>query len=324
MGGYSVSSGRGWQINLSHLTIPDNNKLEFLASVVGVLQAFHDNEIPEFGNVLTLTDNSSGLCWLHRNNFDPDQQPIHAEIASKLALTCLAHDFTIHPQHIAGIRNNVADTLSRQHSLTPDCLRQHITSTFPSQVPSNFNIFPLHPEIVSWISSTLALLPSCSTRARKLPTRPPTEHGDAGAPFSPPWISPTTLFSTATPTQLGSSFAEDSSNRSAPDTSAKNHTTQPASDLRLLIHDQYLEGVLKRPLSTWLRNSDTISGRVPFTSRTIPTSSIHPSTHSSRLGKTWTQESDANLPLPQNTSASSSNTHRSPTTPSSTHTSNSS
>jgi hypothetical protein len=118
MGGYSLSTGRAWQIDLRRLHLRNNNQLEFLASVIVLLQSHLDNEIPALGNVLVLTDNSSGLCWLHRSSFDPDVKPIHAAIAAKLAETCLSNDFTLHPQHIAGSHNLVADALSRQHDYT--------------------------------------------------------------------------------------------------------------------------------------------------------------------------------------------------------------
>jgi hypothetical protein len=288
MGGYSVTSGKAWRVDLRHLSIPDNNKLEFMASVVGVLQSFANDEIPRLGNVLVLTDNSSGLCWLHRNNFDPDQLPVHAEIAAKLAQTCIRNDFTIHSQHIAGVFNNVADTLSRKLDIPSDTLRNFILSSFPSQTPQNFSICDLHPDIASWIFSTLALHPSSGNRGRKRRTKAPTVHGDVGSPSFPPWESPSTHFSTDSLPPTAQPCAEHSSNPSVREL-FPHPDTIPSINLSRLIRDQYSAGVSKKPLSAWLRNSDTIRGKAPFTSRTATTSSTHLSAHCFEPGKTSTK-----------------------------------
>jgi hypothetical protein len=304
MGGFSVSSGKAWRVDLRHLSIPDNNKLEFMASVVGVLQCFMDGEIPHLGDILVLTDNSSGLCWLHRNNFDPDQKPIHAEIAAKLALTCIQNDFTIHSQHIAGITNNVADALSRKLDMPSDTLCQFILSSYPSQTPQNFNISDLHPDIASWISSTLALPPSFGIPGRKQRTKAPTDRGDAGSPSSQLWTSPMTHFSTDSLPPPEPLYVEPSSSPSARDPSPPPFETV-RSDLSRLIRDQYLEGVSRKPLSAWLRNSGTIIGKARFTSRTVTTSSILPSVPYSELGKTSTRPHDGNPPSPPSISDTS-------------------
>lgn len=133
IGGFSMTSGRAWRMDLRSFKILDNNKLEFLAAVVGILQAFSDNEIPNLGNILSLTDNCSALCWLHKNNFNPATQPIHIEIASKLAMTCITNNFTIHSQHIAGVENKVADCLSRSHDMSSTLLEKSIISSYSNR-----------------------------------------------------------------------------------------------------------------------------------------------------------------------------------------------
>jgi hypothetical protein len=314
LGGYSISSGRAWRLDLRSFHLKENNRLEFLASVVGVLQAHADNDIPSWGNVLLLTDNSSGLCWLHRNNFNPDQQPIHFEIASKLALTCLQQNFTIHPQHIAGIHNKVADSLSRNHDTPTNTLFHDIVSYFPSQVPANFVIYDLRPEIISWVSSTLALDPSSSTPAQRQPTKVSTAHGDAGASSWSPWTSQATpsLTGSLPPPELRS--AEHSCKPFGPGNFPEPETSPLQPDLKALIFQKYWEGVSRKPLSTWRRNFDTISGRARFTSRTDTMSSCPKSAPCSEHGKTWTPQSDENQLLLPNISVSSTTTLYDPTT----------
>jgi hypothetical protein len=300
LGGFSVSSGRAWRFDLRQFSIPDNNKLEFLASVVGVLQAHFDSDIPELGNVLVLTDNSSGLCWLHRSNFDSSTHPFHAEVASKLALLCLNNNFTIHPQHIAGVHNSVADALSRTHDTDSDSLSHSILNSFPHQAPKNFKISPLHPDISSWIFSTLALHQSSSTRAQRPPTKIAIAPGDAGDSFSTPFNYPPTPSSTPSPLQHRPPYVAPFSNSSDQATSPN----PPPTLLTKLIHDKYLAGVYAKPLVSWLRNSGTISGKVRFTSRKDPTSSILPSAPFSAPGTTSTQAYTGNPPSPRNISVS--------------------
>jgi hypothetical protein len=70
IGGFSVTTGISWRLDISSYSDIPNNSLEFLASVVGILLEHDLGHIPDLGNVLAMTDNSSCACWLFRSNFD--------------------------------------------------------------------------------------------------------------------------------------------------------------------------------------------------------------------------------------------------------------
>lgn len=131
MGGYSPLSGRAWQIQFATPLTNRNNTAEFLASVVTILWAVQHGEIQADDVILALTDNSSCAAWLHRSNFTDIVNPVACEIAHKLASTCMELGFILHPQHIAGKQNVVADALSRRFDMNPEQLTHFIKNTYP-------------------------------------------------------------------------------------------------------------------------------------------------------------------------------------------------
>jgi hypothetical protein len=102
MGGYSIKSGKGWRIQFPFELTNKNNTAEFLAAVVSILWAHHQGDIDDEGIVLALTNNTSAAAWMQRCNKDEKDDPTTAEIARKLAITCIENNFTIHSQHIPG------------------------------------------------------------------------------------------------------------------------------------------------------------------------------------------------------------------------------
>lgn len=282
IGGFSVSTGKAWRLDISRFSHVPNNSLEFLASVVGVLFEHHHQHIPSLGNILALTDNSSCACWLWRSNFDQTHHPVNFEISTTLAHTCLEHDFTIHSQHIRGSHNILADILSRRHDLNDLDLTKFVTTTFPSQVPQHMTLCPLPAEITQWVFSTLALHQSSLSAAPKPRMKRPTDAGDVGCNSFNESASPTILSST--PSLLPSAkppFA-------APSSLPSNEGTSPAPtvDIAAEIRKNYSAGVSVKPSATWLRNSRTISGQARFTSMSVPTSSNLPSVSSFVHGPT--------------------------------------
>ena len=156
-----------------------NNALEFLASVVGCLLDIHDNHIQEEDCILALTDNSSCAAWMHKSNFASTDHSFHASVAEKLASTYLHRNATIYSQHFRGTWNVVADSLSRDFHLSDSQLTNSLRHTYPSQVPSNFQIKPLPPGIISWIISLLQDMPA--KKPEHLPQMPSSiDHGNGG------------------------------------------------------------------------------------------------------------------------------------------------
>lgn len=298
LGGFSVTSGKAWRIPLpeNHTTV--NNSLEFLASAVGILIEHRNQHIPHLGNVLALTDNSSCVSWLHKSNFDWTNQATNAEISTYLATYCINNAFTIHSQHIKGNDNKLADALSRQNDLTDTELTSFAYSHFPTQTPKNLRICPTPPDILSWVYSTVALSPSCSTAKQNRPTKNQIDAGVAG-PHS--WHR---IPSATTPSWMASQHqqkfpcAARSSNHYVRDTSLGDD-----NEVRLeaKIRANYLAGVCGKPLASWLRSSGAISDQAPFMSTTNPTSWSEKSTTYSEHGNTKTQVPTATLPSHRST-----------------------
>jgi hypothetical protein len=74
------------------------------------------------------------------------------------------HDSTVYSQWFEGNSNEVADALSHDHHLSDTQLLNLLLSLIPEQIPNNFRICPLPPDIVSrimtWLHSLLPLMQS--------------------------------------------------------------------------------------------------------------------------------------------------------------------
>jgi hypothetical protein len=69
------------------------------------------------------------------------------------------HEIRDYSQWFPGIKNNVADALSREMDLSDDTLTKLLRLSFPKQTPENFIIVPLPNEIFSWLTSLLQQMP---------------------------------------------------------------------------------------------------------------------------------------------------------------------
>ena len=159
MGGFS-SEGFAWRWQ-----IPDQlqhrvsiNLLEFIAATVTIefsLKALNTKNSEKGIRIMCLTDNSSALGWLHHSTFNPVEHPMHDVVARRLATQLLSHNSSLFSQHIPGNQNGIADSLSRDFSLSPSALTHHLNRTYHTQVPDNFQIHQLDQETISWIESVL-------------------------------------------------------------------------------------------------------------------------------------------------------------------------
>ena len=157
LGGFT-SEGIAWRYKLPQhlvgaLTI---NLLEFMAAVITIkisLQKLVPLPSTCGLRILSLTDSSSALGWLHHSSFHPIDFPLHDIVARKLADTLLTHNSALYSQHIPGKHNNVADCLSRDFDITNKDLTHMLNRVFPHQMPPNFHICNLEEDITSWIES---------------------------------------------------------------------------------------------------------------------------------------------------------------------------
>ena len=65
----------------------------------------------------------------------------------------MAHDASEYSQHIPGISNVIADSLSRDFNLSNTKLISMLFATNPPLLPPQMKIEPLPPSLISWIGS---------------------------------------------------------------------------------------------------------------------------------------------------------------------------
>ena len=297
LGGYSLSTGLAWQLNLSdtdfHPSV-SNNLLEFIGAIAQIwFTVAFDPNCPPLSCLLAWTDNSSGAGWLHRSNFAEHSEEAHDSAARKLANILIDHSCIVFPQHIQGDHNSVADTLSRNFDLSPPDLTSFILSNFPSQVPANFRIVPLPNEISSWIFSTVTRKQESMTPRQQGHTTRTIAPGTAGPSSSTKSVSTATPTSTTFQAPPGAMSAPASSNAASAETSpTQNESNNWIENLRT----RYSAGLYRRPLGTWLRNSGVLGGLAPFTTMSAPTKCSPSSMTYSRPGRTRTQPRNVNGP----------------------------
>jgi hypothetical protein len=215
MGGYSISSGTAWRFTVppEYSTVLSNNLLEFLASTIGIRLELPVAATPvDLGPcILALGDNSSGIGWLHKSNFDQENQAGHETVARSLSRNLMQSHSVVFPVHIPGKKNIVADFLSRHSSWTDQDLSNHCHTHFHSQIPQTFEVKPLPNELVSWIWQMLQLATSSSTASKRALSRNTTAHGHAGVNSSSASAWSTTCSSTASVLPAANSSLSDSS-----------------------------------------------------------------------------------------------------------------
>ena len=132
----------------------------------------------------------------------------------------------------------------------------HLTSLdLPSQLPRNVKLFPLPPEIDSWICQTLLLSPKSKKLESNRLMRNEIERGAAGsssARSSTPTSTSTSPTSRETP-ELRSS--------SSPVSSRPSEQDPFLEEFRL----KFQEGIAKKPSATWQRSSGVTFGYSPAT-----------------------------------------------------------
>jgi hypothetical protein len=174
LGGYTMN-GTAWRFEIpEHLRLRASiNLLEFMAAIITIkMSLLHDPKSP-FPRFLSFTDSSSALGWLYHSTFNPVNQPQHDKVARYFATTLFEADATLHPVHIPGKANIIADSLSRDFHVTDDALTSFLLSPsctslqHPSQIPESLAIKSVPKELTSWIASTLE---SLSPSKESLPT----------------------------------------------------------------------------------------------------------------------------------------------------------
>jgi len=160
LGGFNILTGAAWRYELpAWMTAAFHiNLLEFIASFIAIwLDIINDDNKTLHKRYMALTDNSSAVGWLYKSNFNPKTHPGHDVVARKMAEVLMESESTIESQHVRGVHNVVADSLSRDHHIKSTHLELILTSLYPSQAPPSLKISEtLPPEIIYWLDSLKA------------------------------------------------------------------------------------------------------------------------------------------------------------------------
>ena len=264
MGGYSLK-GKAWRWYIpENLRFrASNNLLEHLANIVSVKLGLIEKDIKKGDCVLTMSDSLVSTSWLKKSNFDEDpevndggkvkmdqlQAEVRAEVAREHALTIMENDICEYAHWFKGIKNQVADALSRDDDRTDEELTIILQKCLPTQVPESFEIVQLPEEIVSWLTSTLQKLP-VSEPLREEHTRSKIGRGKDGKNM-PGLVTSKTIYS-STPSQDTNALE---SWEPSPLLSAKD-------DFQGRLMKPWLKGLLEMPSHFWWRPSGMMTEQI--------------------------------------------------------------
>jgi hypothetical protein len=238
LGGYS-SHGFAWRWKIppelqhrAHI-----NLLEFLAETICIWVDTLQGHTRQEDCILCFGDSTTAMGWLHRSNFrhDDESSEIHnakTKVARHLATIILTYRIKLYSQWLKGQRNGLADALSRDDSTMSNIeLTNHLSASFTSQVPHNFEIRHLPPEIVSFASNLLSQLPKRQPPPQDT-RNSEQEHGIGGSHSPNPYQSTTTLFSRPSPSTIAQRSSPSSPSHCVP------HLTETPEELHQWLRDQ--------------------------------------------------------------------------------------
>ena len=165
IGGYS-EDGLAWRWRITaawhgKLTF---NLLEFLVSEVTIYMTIL--KMGQGSHILAFSDSSSALGWMHKASFDPVNAESHNAVAFWIGWTLVSHDTSLYSQHIKGTENIIVDYLSRDFHKSDQTLTKVFNQILPQQTAALFHIKQLPRNVISWISSLVAVstLPMASPK----------------------------------------------------------------------------------------------------------------------------------------------------------------
>jgi hypothetical protein len=112
--------------------------------------------------LLSISDSMNALAWMDSNKFDPHLQPHHDALARRIGKCLLTSDNCLQRGHVAGEKNKITDSFSRDTHIPFDNL-----ITLLQQNEETRNMMPEKvivleengDEIFSWLQSKVQILP---------------------------------------------------------------------------------------------------------------------------------------------------------------------
>jgi hypothetical protein len=263
VGGYDLATGTAWRFEIpEELRLRASlNSLEFLAAYLALAKAFANGRIAPGSCILVQGDSTSASGWLQKSNFAEEEAPFQLWLAREVAQLVLDHGCVLASQWFPGKENIVSDCLSRDHHLNDADLTRLLVSNVPDQVPQDWHISPLPPELLWRTTRALLTLPA-STQSPKVPTRSElaTGAGTLNTSTQSSWTTTSTSNHCPRSTELVSSVPS----------LQPTGTCVSAPTIFQTAQTQYLEHVAP-PSTRWLRPIG-ISGIVPIQQKTNPDS----------------------------------------------------
>eukprot|EP00979_Chaetoceros_neogracilis_P014856 scaffold4950_cov161-Chaetoceros_neogracile.AAC.2 len=105
-------------------------------------------------NSLNIVDSTNALSWMVKNNHRPDLQPLHDEVARRFGLTLFETNSKADGRHLAGDRNKVSDSLSRDTHMPSSILIQQLRNHPDTKkiMPKFFDIYHQNEaSLCSWL-----------------------------------------------------------------------------------------------------------------------------------------------------------------------------
>jgi hypothetical protein len=156
VGGFCPKTGVMWR----HRFTEEESKAftlnckEYIGSAIDMdLHMEIDPDPSQFPCVLNMTDSSTAMGWLRKSNHDPEDAPVHNEVARFHADNMMLRQACNYSQHLPGVKNVVADCCSRDFHLSDEELISMLTSLHPSLNPSQFRVIPLPQKYTSKVAA---------------------------------------------------------------------------------------------------------------------------------------------------------------------------
>ena len=137
----------------------DINVLEYLVVIVNyALCLIHFNQLqprPEhYPSLLNHVDNMAAHAWAHKSTYKPRSR----SMGHILGLLLLNSPLSLNTRHIEGVRNVIADAISRLHSHPSHSTAHLLTDVYPQGPP-----LPRSPAPPNLVSELFAIASSDST-----------------------------------------------------------------------------------------------------------------------------------------------------------------
>ena len=247
IGGYCLQSNILWRymFTAEEARAFSLNMKEYIGAAIGAWLALEEDK-SAYPCILSLSDSTSTVSWLHKSNFNPNSSPCHNELARLHAREMMLANACDYSQHINGCENHVPDCLSRDFHLSDLKLLSLLKSTCSHLLPENPQIITLP----SQITSKIAMLAQLSPNQRELNCRPTPSTIAAGVDG---WSSAKTEGSLLTPIWKTSPPSIGPVSYVPSWTQFGKENSHPKIPLR--------ETLRSRPSTMWLRPSSQVEGK---------------------------------------------------------------